>query len=75
MENYVDRNELKQCIIDGSSPSSSIRFYDISKEDYVRVINSKRNIGVKIGKRSPCFDPEEDEAERGITKLINGDPQ
>jgi hypothetical protein len=73
MENYVDRNELRQSIDDGSSPSSSRRFYDLSKEVYDKVINSKRNISVKIGKNSPCFDPEEDEAERGITKLINGE--
>ena len=55
LSNYVDTEELKSCLGD-SSPKETIKFYDISKEDYDKVINSKRNIKVRIGKKSPAYE-------------------
>ena len=55
--NYVDTDELQSCLAD-SEPKDTIKFYDISKEDYDRVVNSKTNIKVRIGKNSPCYEDE-----------------
>ena len=55
--NYVDTEELQSCLAD-SEPEETIKFYDISKEEYERVVNSKVNIKTKIGKNSPCYEGE-----------------
>jgi hypothetical protein len=55
--NYVDRDELVSCL-DTFTSKQSIKFYDISKEEYDRVINSKRNARVKIGRKSPAYEDE-----------------
>ena len=57
--NLVDTEELKECLGEGFTPESTMKCYDISKNDYDRIINSKANISVKMGKDSPLWENEE----------------
>ena len=50
--NIIDTEELQSCIVEGFTSESTIEFYDISKEEYYKTVNSKKNITTKIGKNS-----------------------
>ncbi len=52
MGEYVDTEELKMCLDEGFSAESTQKSYDITKEEYRRVITSKTNIKTKMGKNS-----------------------
>jgi len=53
MVDYVDTDELNECLVEGFSPKSTRECYDITKKEYDRVVNSKTNIKTKLGKDSP----------------------
>ena len=57
--NYVDTNELKDCLSEGFTPESTMSFYDISKEEYEKTLNSEKNIKTLIGINSPAYEKEE----------------
>ena len=56
--NSVGTEELNSSLIEGFTPKSTMKFYDISKEEYHRVVNSESEVSTKIGKNSPVYEDE-----------------
>ena len=57
---HVDTQELKSCLADGFTSISTRQAYGISKKEYDRVINSKKNIRTEMSKDAPLYEGDDD---------------